>query len=284
VRRYYSQRVGSSPAMTFPVLTKLFAKVFQSLRTSGYFDEAFGSSCVDAGVIEGTLGRDVEGAVLLALRKDGLWPFDESTSWVSEDDFFDMVEFLFDHVSEPISSSGHYHSYADCGWHYERFDRAAGTLRYLTDVNRLLADYRDGFELTHDGFVVGTPPPGLGKLLEQEIPDVPKSDSKRRIENAIMLFRNRGATPDERRSAIVELAAVLEYHRADAKRNLASSDESDLFNIANNFGIRHHNPQQKSDYDHGIWQTWIFYTYLVTLHVVLRLARRSPARDPQAPR
>jgi len=39
--------------------------------------------------------------------------------------------------------------------------------------------------------------------------------------------------------------------------------------LANNFGIRHHNERQKTDYD-ALWLNWMFYFYLSTIHVLLR--------------
>ena len=63
---------------------------------------------------------------------------------------------------------------------------------------------------------------------------------------------------------------MLEYLRPKMKTLLTKSDENDLFNIANNFGIRHHNAKQKTSYDTAIWLSWMFYFYLATLHVILR--------------
>jgi len=47
------------------------------------------------------------------------------------------------------------------------------------------------------------------------------------------------------------------------KKVIIDEDESDLFNIANNFGIRHHRKGQKKRYDEDIFLNWIFYYYLV---------------------
>lgn len=63
---------------------------------------------------------------------------------------------------------------------------------------------------------------------------------------------------------------MLEYLRPKVKELLTKPDENDLFNIANNFGIRHHNDKQRTAYDMALWLSWMFYFYLATLHVVLR--------------
>lgn len=85
-----------------------------------------------------------------------------------------------------------------------------------------------------------------------------------------MRYRRHGSTIDDRRQAVRDLADVLEYLRPKMKTLLTKSDENDLFNIANNFGIRHHNAKQKTSYDTAIWLSWMFYFYLATLHVILR--------------
>jgi hypothetical protein len=80
---------------------------------------------------------------------------------------------------------------------------------------------------------------------------------------------------DERRDAIRDLADVLEYLRPRLKTALTKKDEAALFEIANNFGIRHHNAEQRTDYDKPIWYSWIFYYYLATIHAAVRLIERS---------
>jgi hypothetical protein len=90
------------------------------------------------------------------------------------------------------------------------------------------------------------------------------------VQAAVLQYRRHGATLDDRRHAVRDLADVLEYLRPNVKAFLTSSDEADLFNLANNFGIRHCNDRQKTDYDSALWLSWMFYYYLATIHVVLR--------------
>src|SRR5579863_5049747 len=52
---------------------------------------------------------------------------------------------------------------------------------------------------------------------------------------------------------------------------LDGKDESAIFDLANNFAIRHHNPTQKTNYDCAIWYSWIFHFYLATYHAAVRL-------------
>ncbi len=76
---YYSVRTGKNPAaaLDLPNLRQMFLVVYKELYRGGYFDESFGSWCVDAGDIPGTLGSDIEGVMFVKLRKSILWPVDE---------------------------------------------------------------------------------------------------------------------------------------------------------------------------------------------------------------
>jgi len=54
-----------------------------------------------------------------------------------------------------------------------------------------------------------------------------------------------------------------------------------IFDLANNFAIRHHNPTQKSNYDKTIWYSWMFHFYLATYHAVIRLLIKKEKGDTQ---
>jgi hypothetical protein len=88
-------------------------------------------------------------------------------------------------------------------------------------------------------------------------------------------FRRRSSTGEDRRDAVRDLADVLEFLREETKKVLNRDDERDLFNLANNFGIHHHKPGKKTDYDQAIWHSWMFYHYLATIHACVRLIEKA---------
>lgn len=117
---YYSIRTGKNPNATnfdLTVLQRLFLDLYKSFVEKDYFQEAFGYECVDAGEVQGTLGSDIMSQFLLNLRKDNLWPIPEKIITYSEDDLFDVIEFLYDLISKPVD--GYFHSYNGCGHHYQ---------------------------------------------------------------------------------------------------------------------------------------------------------------------
>lgn len=269
---YYSVRTGKHPGgakLDLPALKKIFLSIDRQFSSRDYFQEAFGYNCVDAGEVPGSLGEDVAGAILIAVRKENLWPLRDRIPSYSEDDLFDMTEFLHDHVSKPVD--GYFHSYGGCGMHYSTFNRPEGKAEYRAALNPILACYGDGYELSDHGEILSLPEEGMSTLTTASLPSHDPHNVEARVQAAVTRFRRHRSSLEDRKHAIRDLADVLEYLRPKVKDVLNTKDEADLFNIANNFGIRHHNPEQKTGYDTAIWYSWMFYYYLSTIHACLRL-------------
>lgn len=207
-----------------------------------------------------------------------MWPYRDASNIFDEpytrDALFDMVEALFDLVSLPVH--GRVHSFANCGTHYSVFDQAAGRAEYREEIDDVLKLCDPPYELSSSGEVIQATPDEFRPLMEAEVPSGTDHDAiTARIESAKRAFVNRDAKDDDRRTAVVELAGVLEALRADVNATMLTSDESDLFKIANKFALRHNDPQQKRNYDHAVWHRWLFYVYLATIHAVLRVRSRG---------
>ncbi len=274
-RNYYSVRTGKitpDQEVNFEVLKKLFSVIYNKLEKDGYFQKHFGIDCMD-GYIPGELGEEIEAIMFVNLRKENLYPIHKKLSEYTEDDFFDVIEFLHDHCSKGLN--GHYHSWNNCGYHYEEFNDIEGQEHFRSIVNPILGEYKDGFELSKDGEILILSDNGLSNLFDADIPTKDSENISDKINSAIIKFRRHKSTLDDRKEAIRELADVLEFVRPQIKKHLNRKDENDIFNIANNFGIRHHNKDQQTEYDKAIWYSWIFYYYLATLHAVLRMSKEK---------
>lgn len=266
---FYSIRTGKNKntnGFQLKEILVLFERLYAELISDGYFSENFGFHCVDQGFIAGNI-KDVSFDIFVKLRKDGLWPIHNKCQFYVEDDLFDMIEYLFTTVSKPIH--GYMHSWDDCGMHWETFNKSDGESYFRTRINALLNLYVNKFELSQDGEVLSKPDEGFETIFQADIPTLDKRVNKL-ISAAISKFRRHGASLDDRRHAVTDLAGVLENLRPKMKATLTKADERDLFDIANNFGIRHHNDKQKTGYDQALWLSWMFYFYLSTIHVVLR--------------
>jgi len=266
-RVYYSRRTGKSPEISsidLDMLLRLFAAVYSNFLNRDYFQEAFGYDCVDAGLVPGIVGSDVGAYMFRKLRRD-LWPIHKRVMDFSEDDLFDVIEFLYDLVSKPIG--GWFHQFSDCGWHYNQFDASAGRDEFRQEINEILLGYSDGYELNTSGELVFSGDPGLKELLDEDSPEFDPLNVDKKLEYAVRRFRHHRASVEDKQEAVRVLADVLEFLRPNVEILLTKKDAGDLYNIANNYGIRHHNLSQKNDYEKDIFLKWIFYSYLATIRL-----------------
>lgn len=267
---YYSLRKGTNKnkdGFELNEFLNLFYRFYNDLKDKGFFDQAFGFECVDEGFIKGTIG-DIELEIILTIRKHNLYPFYEHTIMsYTEEDLFDIIEFLYQFVSKPLEGTPH--NWENCGMHWETFSKKEGQSEFINRINTLLALYKGNYELSSNGQILKKPEEGFESIFEADIPTKDVS-IKSKLTSAMNQYRRHSSTWDDRRQAIRELVDILEFLRPKVKKILDKRDDADLFNIANNFGIRHHNKQQKDNYD-PIWLTWMFYFYLSTIHTMLRI-------------
>jgi hypothetical protein len=194
----------------------------------------------------------------------------------AEDKLFDLIEYFHGHVSEGIEDHerSSFHSWAHCGWHYGAFDPLPAQALFRKRMNRTLMNYRGGFRINESGQVEHTADEGLDQLIDAVLP-TKDPDIAQRVAGAIALYRNRGRTEKDLRLAVRELFDILEKLRPEVKAEMLRGDEGALFNIANNFTIRHLNERQKGNYDSALWHSWMFYVNLSTIHVIVRLMARK---------
>jgi len=250
----------------------LFIPLYNDLEEKGDFQEAFGHDCVDGGYVPGKVGRDVNVHFALKLHKYHLWPIKENYLQYEESDLFDVIELLYDHISEPLSGSSH-GSY-NCCWHYSSFNKRDGQIYYRPRINELLSDYQEGYELSRDGEILHKAIPGAETLLNSKPLTYDTQNVDSFVDEAVNCYKRARSSLTDKRNAVRVLADVLEFLRPKIKAVLTTADENDLFNIANNFGIRHHSKGQKTHYDQEIWLDWMFYYYLATVNTAIRLIKK----------
>ena len=259
------------------MLTRQVFRVYEVLDREGYFQQDFAYDCVDAGYVPGALGHDLEGVFLLELRKPDLWPIYRGLQEYrySEDDLLDVLEFLHEHCSMPTKCQ--YHGFSDCGYHCTEFDpdREKGRREIREKINPILEMYGTGYELSADGEILEKGETHLDALLTVSLPPVDRDNVETRVEAACTEFRRHRSSLSDRRQALRELADVLEFLRPQLRKVLTKADESDLFNLLNNFGIRHHTTEQKTDYDKPIFYSWMFYHHLAAIHAGIRLIKKA---------
>jgi hypothetical protein len=72
---YYGQRAGlDAPQLEYAKMRALLVAAYTALEDTGWFQEWFGYTCVDAGDVDGKAGPDVSGFILTRLWIADLWP------------------------------------------------------------------------------------------------------------------------------------------------------------------------------------------------------------------
>lgn len=262
----FSKRHGlyDKPSLTLDALIELVANATHSFRDLGFLDEAMGpmgDSPNSYRVRTNTMGPNVELYFFRKTGKRNMFPVIPN-GFYSKEDIFDILEIIHDHVSE-------FDNVWDC------FDKQPAQLRFRTEVNEFLNWFEEGWEITTDGYVCRLPIEGFRELVEEDFSSGDGVNITSRIKSAIALYRRRVSTLDDKRDAIRGLGDVLEYIQKSGNLKFTKKHESDLFHILNRFGIRHHKPDQETDYDNDIFFDWMFYHYLAAVHAAVRLMDRS---------
>ncbi|MFJ7205136.1 hypothetical protein ACIQWR_16530 [Streptomyces sp. NPDC098789] len=266
-RPYWPQRLGRGPSIdgsTARDSRRDFARIVHDFADNGYLVERFGAECVDA-------PNELPDASVLIERLLGipdLWPL-APESW-DEDTFYGLVEVFHDLLSRPRRR--HFHSYGSCGWHYSEFHNGPARLLYRAKVNELLREAGIEYELAAEGEdlgrLVAITDDARGEMVHRVLNGSP-SEILSGVRHAIALYRSRDASPDSKRSAIFNLARILEERRALIKDQLGK-DEGALFEIANRFDLRHRRADQRGEYDEAFLD-WIFWWYLGTVELTNQL-------------
>lgn len=275
-KRYWSQRNrdDSQREKSLEAVVHRVRRLVADLEAHHYFAETLGFDCVDG---NGDTGRDIRDEMSVRVGKPDLVDADD-LAW-SEDDLCDFIEVHHDLAAYP--TRGWYHQYCDCGFHPTRFSRSTGQALYRWRINTVLNGTTLDLRLAESGEDVGrmirVPPDGLHELLEQAT-SAPSGEVGGDVAHAIALFRAAHNTREQRRSAVVALAGILEQRRSLLKESLLSKDEGALFHIANQFDVRHRGANQRSDYDDSYLE-WLFYWYLATVDLTNKLISLTDGRS-----
>jgi hypothetical protein len=275
---YWSERQRQQRGIAkfdLPGVARRFSSYVSSFEEEGYLAWAFGQECVDGGW-SGALGDEPAEEVHRELGRDNVWPVQTQHVRYTLDDLCDVIEFLADHVRRPMWAD--LHSYSGCGWHFGGFDPDRGLQVYRWQVNKLLAQSDLGLVLSKSGRLERIAPNAVETLVTatREATHLQGSDDEE-LAHALDQFRSRGATVLDCRQAVITLAGILERRRAQVKKDLLRRDEGVLFQLANEFGIRHQKADQRTDYDPKHYLEWIFYWYLATINLTNQIVEDQAA-------
>jgi hypothetical protein len=274
MRPYYKSRKLRESLSEFELYFRI-QSLFEIFRQKDYFKEKTGISAE----LGKTSSLNHEANFHFGFNAFPLdqWQSDD----VTFDNLFSIVEFLYDRVSKP----GHYgelQSSQGIYWDYYSYDEAVGRAEFRETANAILSQAGEGFELNTSGDIQTLGSHGLDLIAHRDIPAFDEENVDSKVRLALRKWLSRTATNADKKEAVRILADVFEFLRKSdlLDKVLNKKDDSDLFLIANKFAIRHHNPQQKTEYDKAIWYSWMFHFYLASYHATIRLIQKNVQKRP----
>ncbi|MBY6352027.1 hypothetical protein [Rhodococcoides corynebacterioides] len=277
-RRGITPTIGGAATAPHETLVNRYINLVKDLDRLGYFDRVFTRDCVDderSGEPEQYLHEHLDAQ----LR----WPLDAAELVADEDLFYELIEVLHDAAARPRDNW--HHTYDGCGFHGTQFHAPSGRAAYRWRVNKLLERTGTPLRLADNASELGRLVPTTDEAREEVIDSLfahTSAPSADRIQHAISEFRRRGATREDKRSALAELAGVLEQRKMDGDLNevIKSPDAKALFQIANRFDIRHHNETQQGNYP-DYYLDWIFWTFLASIELTNKISADEADRQQQ---
>jgi hypothetical protein len=273
------RRLPDEPKKVAENLHEAWCLIVNDLVEAGYFYRDV-QPCVD-GLSPDEYASRMEEKILRTARLEVKWPLESDKDPIFKDEnlFYGLVECLADLVARPRARR--WHDYGDCGWHYSDFYLPTGLAVYAWKVNALFK--RFGLDLALEtqgdlrGRLVRTTDAPRQDLVERAGRSTDDSISGR-VASAVDQYRKRDATAHDKRSACITLAGILENRRTLLKEKLLREDERALFQIANQFDIRHNGPGQKREYSEEFLD-WIFWWYLATVDLTETILERETEAD-----
>ena len=262
VRRYFSQRKNGVPTISTQDFAYRFYNIFEGFARGGYF-ERLGIYIGHRNFTSNEMKRKL--AVAFGRESYNMIPTESNLLNMDRDSIFDLIEFLSEYVSVSSIILTYRRMHSDA----QILD---GLEEWREPINECLGQLDPPYHLTANGEIEISPPSvGLQYLVNDHAS--PSQDAQEKVDHACRLFLKRNATELDRRSALKDLADVLEPLRNDLAASIGKKEAGKLFDIANNYGIRHNDEKQKELGENYTY--WFFYCTLATIDLMGKLSGKQ---------
>ena len=273
MKEYYSQRAGKTPsAITIDDLASIIRIAFKRFVTKGYFLYSFGK--IDkSGYSDPYYSQKLfeELTIIFGSRDGEILQCLGSSMRVNRNSLFDLIEFLADRVAK-IKPNVRYPN-DDYVPTQSEISVDEGREEWCAEINQHLTRLDPPYRLNVLCQIESLPPEGLQDLVDNCANPSQGDGMNDTIKHACRMFLKHNSTREDKRMSLTALVGILEQVREDVKKCIQHDDEQNLFNIANNYSIRHNNIKQKTDYGDEYFH-WVFYYFLATIDLVGKLKLR----------
>lgn len=274
MKKYYAERNGlldSDVEITIEQLRDFLRSTYNYFSQREWFDLAvkgiwikpqYGDEYLEKSQ---TLSPTPELYFMNCLHSDEIWPIREYYEDYYEHEVFTIIEVLYDHIA--------YYDYK-----YSQIEKEEPQRLFAEMVNNYLRWYKKGYYLEpSNGVLMRNPNQALKEMLQNDS-TILTDDVLDKLRAAVKMFYRFDSKLEEKRKAINLLADILENVRNELKEVLnteygigKNTHDKMIFDIVNNFGIRHNNPRTKDDYSHEIWFDWMmqYYTSVILTYYKL---------------
>ena len=287
---YFSQRSGKLlNNISLSEFKQKFIIIFQDFVKDRYFERMGVYYDSDSASINGINVIGDKLTVAFGSKGKNMIPTPQNITKLNRNSLFDLIELLSDYASKRYTST-QYRPQNSQGFDnlvsepYESNmesirvttdNHEAGQIKWRDTLNEHLKQLCPPYRLTKE-YTVEILPESEGHQHLIDNCTSHSKDAQTRIKHAQRLFLRHGTTKEDKRSALKDLADVLESIRDKFPSSL-SKDECDLFNIANNYAIRHYKSGQKDNYDE-IYMEWIFYSFISAINLITKLDEHHNAK------
>lgn len=281
-KKYYLEREGllteKEISLNFEELKQSFFELFTYFKRKNSFEIAFRGK-----VVRNRWG-DIKKEIPLTLAPSPSIFFlhnlgdkekcniDDYYTTYTEQELFTVIEILYEHISE-------YDIEEDIIKNEELREE------FSTHINNLLKFYKDGYYLEPKiGFIMEIPNESLKNLLQEDVSEILDHDTIVKFQTALKQYYRYNSNFKEslevKKKSIALLVDILENVREDLKVVLNEEFEVNknvhdkmIFNVVNDFNIRHDNQRQMTDYSKEIWYDWMAHYYssvIITYYKLLK--------------
>lgn len=275
MKKYYAERKGlirTNLQMDLYEVLSFFYQTYMYFYRKEYFESAISGVWIksyneERQILPPSLAPSAEVFFTTKLQSKMVYPISEYYESYQEETLFTVIEILYDHIA--------YYDYET-----EELIKEEPKKEFCEQINNILRLYKNGYYLEpQNGFIMEMPNEALKEQLAYEGNDMEDAVYKQLCIASEMYYRF-DSNEEMKKKAINILADILESIREDVKNVLNSEyqinkKEHDrlIFDIVNNYNIRHNNVKQKTDYSKDIWYDWMMQYYTSTIITYHRLKR-----------